>query len=197
MSRADRRAPKALLVLALASAAGVSGASQPAAPYAGQEGRPIKALDAEHVAGLLAGRGLGYAKAAELNRYPGPAHVIELAGSLGLSEAQLASTRGIHQGMEASAKSLGAELVAAEAALDALFRDGRASPDNVDAALDTIAGLQARLRGVHLKAHIEQRAVLTPDQVERYVRLRGYGGEHGEHGDGAHGQHGQHGHGGH
>ena len=162
---------------AMLVAAGVLAAhDHPATPYAGQEARAIKALDPEHVAGLLAGRGLGYAKAAELNRYPGPAHVIELAGPLGLTDAQLAATRAIHQRMEARAKDLGARLVDAEAALDALFRDGVATPEASAAALDTIAGLQARLRGVHLDAHIEQRAVLTPEQVERYVQLRGYDG---------------------
>lgn len=176
-------------MLALASAAGTAGAAEPATHYAGQQVRDIKALDADLVAGLLAGRGLGYAKAAELNRYPGPLHVLELARSLGLSEPQMASTRGIHQRMEAAARALGADLVEAEAALDALFRDGAATPDAVDAALDTIAALQARLRGVHLKAHIEQRAVLGPEQVQRYVQLRGYGGEgHGPHGHGGHGR---------
>lgn len=184
-------ATKMFLVLVLGVAAATSSAAEPAAPYAGQESRAIKALDAEHVAGLLAGRGLGYAKVAELNRYPGPAHVLELAASLGLSGAQLESTRDIHRRMEASAKALGADLVSAEAVLDALFRGGTASPANVEAALGTVAGLQARLRAVHLNAHIEQRAVLTPEQVERYVRLRGYGnGAHGEHGHGAHGHDG-------
>ncbi len=41
-------------------------------PYAGQEQRSIKALSEQEVAALLAGRGAGFAKAAELNGcYPG------------------------------------------------------------------------------------------------------------------------------
>ena len=47
-------------------------------PYAGQEVRRIKSLSAERVADLLAGRGAGYAKAAELNGVPGPVHVLEV-----------------------------------------------------------------------------------------------------------------------
>ena len=35
----------------------------------------------------------------------------------------------------------------------------------------TVAG---RLRGVHLAAHIETAAVLTPHQIHRYDVLRGY-----------------------
>ena len=53
----------------------------------------------------------GYAKAAELNRYPGPAHVLELAVPLGLSRAQVESTRAIHARMERQAQALGAAAV--------------------------------------------------------------------------------------
>lgn len=172
-----------LLFLLLGSAA--STAAEPQHSYAGQQTRPIKALDAEQVAGLLAGRGLGYAKAAELNRYPGPMHVLELAQPLALTDAQLESTRAIRARVEARATALGAQLVAAESELDVLFQSGAADTDNVAAALEAIGQLQAQLRGVHLNAHIEQREVLTPEQVERYVQLRGYGGDgHGAHGHG-------------
>lgn len=50
---------KLLPILLLASAASI--AAEPGHSYAGQQSRQIKALDAEQVAGLLAGRGLGYA----------------------------------------------------------------------------------------------------------------------------------------
>jgi hypothetical protein len=53
----------------------------PLSPYAGQQTRAIKALSPEDLAGLLNGEGMGMAKAAELNGYPGPVHVLELAGS--------------------------------------------------------------------------------------------------------------------
>ena len=53
----------------------------PLSPYAGQQTRAIKALSPEDLAGLLNGEGRGMAKAAELNGYPGPVHVLELAGS--------------------------------------------------------------------------------------------------------------------
>lgn len=61
---------------------------------------------------------------------------------------------------------------------------GSADAANVTAALDTIASLQARLRGAHLIAHIEQRRLLTPEQVDRYMQLRGHhdGDAHGGHG---------------
>ena len=50
--------------------------------------RPIKALSDDQVADLKNGRGMGLALAAELNGYPGPAHVLELADKLALSADQ-------------------------------------------------------------------------------------------------------------
>ena len=44
-------------------------------PYAGMQTRRIKALSEQQVADLKAGRGMGLALAAELNGYPGPAHL--------------------------------------------------------------------------------------------------------------------------
>ena len=48
-------------------------------PYAGQEARSIKALSDDDIAALRKGEGMGMAKAAELNGYPGPVHVLSLA----------------------------------------------------------------------------------------------------------------------
>lgn len=64
-------------------------------PYTSQQDRSIKALSSERIAGLQAGRGLGYAKAAELNGFPGPKHVLELAEELALSDDQRARTRAL------------------------------------------------------------------------------------------------------
>jgi hypothetical protein len=58
---------------------------QHAAPYAGMQERPIKALSDQQLADLRAGRGGGLALAAELNGYPGPVHILELADQLNLS----------------------------------------------------------------------------------------------------------------
>ena len=57
-------------------------------PYAGQQARAIKALSDDDIAALRAGEGMGMAKAAELNGYPGPVHVLALAAQLGLTEDQ-------------------------------------------------------------------------------------------------------------
>lgn len=48
-------------------------------PYAGQQERMIKALSTSEIDGLKKGKGMGLAKAAELNHYPGPRHVLDEA----------------------------------------------------------------------------------------------------------------------
>src|SRR5258708_7085156 len=77
------------VVIAFVVAAGASLAHSQQ-PYAGLEGRSIKALSEQQIADLQAGRGMGLALAAELNGYPGPMHVLEFADSLGLSDQQRA-----------------------------------------------------------------------------------------------------------
>lgn len=150
-------------------------ASSSPSPYVGEETRGIKALAPEQIAGLRAGRGMGYGRAAELNGYPGPMHVLELAQELRLTDDQITATREIRARMQTRAQAVGSELVEAEAELDRLFRTGIATQATLKAALERIGRLQAEVRGAHLQAHIEQHAVLTPEQVERYGELRGYG----------------------
>jgi hypothetical protein len=50
----------------------VTWAAETSSPYSGQETREIKALSRDEISGYLSGDGMGFAKAAELNHYPGP-----------------------------------------------------------------------------------------------------------------------------
>src|SRR3982751_5387380 len=93
----------------------------PASPYAGQQTREIKALSSTQTADLLAGKGMEQAKAAELNSYTGPMHVLELAGPLTLSTAQIQDSEALLASHKAEARALGARLVDAERDLDAAF----------------------------------------------------------------------------
>src|SRR5205809_3323802 len=92
--------------------------AQAQAPYAGMQTRSIKALSEQQVADLGAGRGMGLALAAELNGYPGPSHVLELADKLNLSTDQRAGVQRLFDSMKAEAVLLGAKLIEQEADLD-------------------------------------------------------------------------------
>ena len=143
-------------------------------PYAGQQTRTIKALSPEDIAGLIAGEGMGMAKAAELNGYPGPVHVLALAGELDLTAKQHERVQAIFDRMSGAAKPLGAEIIEHERLLDRLFAKGEMTPDRLAAETAAIGELAGRLRAVHLAAHLETRALLDPDQIARYQQLRGY-----------------------
>ncbi|MEO8319793.1 MAG: hypothetical protein ABI561_15865 [Bradyrhizobium sp.] len=71
----------------LAFAVLLSGSALAQSPYAGMQDRPVKALSEQQVADLKAGRGMGLALPAELNGYPGPSHLLELADRLNLSSS--------------------------------------------------------------------------------------------------------------
>src|SRR5688500_4929215 len=153
------------------------GSPNTASPYAGQQSRGIKALSDQEVKDLLEGAGMGYAKAAELNRYPGPMHALEHASVLGLTPAQQRDLEALMRRHKDEARQLGARVVELERELDALFASRKATAESVDRVLARLGEAGARLRGSHLKTHLETTALLTPAQVDRYVEARGYAGE--------------------
>ena len=145
-----------------------------ASPYAGEEGREIKALSAEDIEAYLTGQGMGFAKAAELNGYAGPKHVLELAGELALTAEQRTRTQALFASMQTKAVALGRQLVDEERKLDRLFAGASITQDSLQQSVARIGALQANVRAAHLEAHLEQARILTPEQRAHYLRLRGY-----------------------
>src|SRR5213083_3029578 len=118
-----------LFLIASSTAALAQHQHQPAAsPYSGFEQRPIKALSAQQIADLRAGRGMGLALPAELNGYPGPSHVLELAAQLQLTDAQRERVQRSFEAMKAETIAIGATLIAQEAELDRLFAGKSVTP---------------------------------------------------------------------
>jgi Spy/CpxP family protein refolding chaperone len=168
----------ALIICLLVTATVAVAAQETHSPYAGQEARGIKALSAEEVQQYLTGAGMGFAKAAELNQYPGPKHVLELAEKLSLSEEQLEQTKAVRATMAEEAVRLGKLLVAKEADLDRLFAEAVIDETRLEALVGEIAVLRGQIRAAHLRAHLEMRRLLSLHQVHQYNQLRGYGAGH-------------------
>ena len=166
----------ALIALLAIVATTATSSAQTTSPYTGQEQRAIKALSDEEIRDLLEARGMGLAKAAELNSYPGPLHVLQLAAELGLSDAQRKATDSLYANMRQRALSIGRQIIEAERALDRAFANAAIEPATLRSQLTAIATLQGELRAVHLEAHLAQHALLTPEQITRYDVLRGYRG---------------------
>jgi hypothetical protein len=143
-------------------------------PYAGLQTRLIKALSDQQISELRAGQGMGLALAAELNGYPGPSHLLELADKIGLSDAQRNGVRSMFEAMKAETIPIGERLVAQEAALDKLFADHAITQQNLSTATSEIGATQAQLRAAHLKYHLSTVAMLEPSQIKQYAVLRGY-----------------------
>lgn len=167
------KTPAAAAVLALAQLFSTAGHASESA-YAGLQDRPIKTLSAEDADALLAGRGMGFAMAAELNGYPGPRHVLEHADALSLDDGQQLATEALMQAHLERARALGAELVAAERALDEAFGRRSIDADRLDELVAAAARLRGRLRAEHLRTHLQQTALMSAEQIHRYKELRGY-----------------------
>lgn len=143
-------------------------------PYAGQEVRELKALSADEIQGYRSGAGLGYAKPAELNSYPGPLHALEMAERLGLTDEQKSELTRIREEMLAQAIPLGERYLVVESAIEQGFRDGALDEATLASLLDESADIEAKLRLAHLAAHLETKALLTQHQVALYDEARGY-----------------------
>lgn len=143
-------------------------------PYAGMQTRLIKALSEKERDGLMSGKGIGYALAAELNHYPGPRHVLDMAEALELRPEQIANTQALFDQMEAEAISLGESIVDKETALDTAFATEDVDRNNLETLVSDIAQLEGKLRTVHLATHLDMKRILSPQQVALYDRMRGY-----------------------
>jgi Spy/CpxP family protein refolding chaperone len=165
---------RALFALA-AILASTSVLAQDHHPYAGTQQRGIKGLSEEQIADVRGGRGMGLALPAELNGYPGPAHVMENADALGLTADQRARTQALFHAMKAEAVAAGEQIIEQEATLDRLFAEGRVDGTSLAAITREIGLTEGRLRQTHLKYHLAMMDVLSQSQVEEYRKLRGYG----------------------
>ncbi|MEI7805032.1 MAG: Spy/CpxP family protein refolding chaperone [Hyphomicrobiales bacterium] len=144
-------------------------------PYAGMQTREVKSLSPSQLDDLRQGRGMGLALPAELNGYPGPAHVLELADKLSLSAQQRERMQSLFSAMKAEAIPLGEALIAQETELDRQFASRSVTPVTLAAMTQTIGGTQGALRAAHLKYHLSTLETLTPEQLQQYAKLRGYG----------------------
>jgi len=143
--------------------------------HAAQQLGELGTLSTDEIQGLLNGEGIGAAKAAELNHYPGPRHVLDLASQLQLSEAQRNKAQEIYDRMHEEAVRLGKTILHREGELDHIFKKGDIDSNELKPLVMEIARLRGELRLVHLLAHLEMKRVLSREQIEKYDELRGYG----------------------
>jgi hypothetical protein len=146
-------------------------------PYAGQEIREIASLTDRDIQSLLNGNGEafgGLAKSAELNGYPGPRHVLDLASNLGLNESQKLKIEMLYENMSREAKTLGLELVSIEQDIDEVFSNGTVTEEKLKLMTARSAELYGQIRFIHLYANLDTLEILSVEQVQLYGKIRGY-----------------------
>jgi Spy/CpxP family protein refolding chaperone len=143
-------------------------------PYVKQLSSPVRGLSEQEVDDLLNGRGAGYARMAELNSYPGPAHILEMKKQLNLSAEQTQKIEAAFESMNAEAKRIGKNIVKSEQELSTSFASGTITPGKLQTQTELLAALYGELRATHLKAHLEVTPLLSPRQITAYNTLRGY-----------------------
>ena len=143
-------------------------------PYAHTQSSEVSTLTPEEVRELRNGEGMGLARPAELNQFPGPKHLLELVADLGLGQAQIARIKAIREKMKMRAIAKGKEIIEIERRLANLFASGHPSVEKMNRMTEHLGIMRGQLQAIHLLAHIESARELTADQIESYDRLRGY-----------------------
>ena len=151
--------------------AGGTAWAQAATPHAAHA---AKTLTPEQVRGYANGEGMGLAKPAESNAYPGPKHALDLAAELRLTPEQRAALQAEYDAMHEKAVSLGARFLDKEGEIEKAFATRSVSRESLPALVAEAARLQGEIRLCHLEAHLKTRAHLSDDQIATYRRLRGH-----------------------
>ena len=184
-----------LLLAALVGLAGISlnnlalAQDQPTptpSGYADLLDTEIRGLSPDQIETYRTGAGGGLALTAELNGYPGPRHVLDLADELDLNEDQQARIQVLYDDMLPQALDLGEQILQAEAELERAFRETRIDEGFLETQLLAIGNLQAQLRFVHLRTHLASIDILMPHQIVLYNTLRGYDTDNADQGHGSH-----------
>lgn len=142
--------------------------------YAGQETRAVKSLSESDIEELKAGKGWGLAKPAELNGYPGPIHVLDMADEMNLSDEQKDEIEALYKSMQREAIAKGEAYIQKEKELDKYFQSRELNSGSLMVLLKEVGVARAELRFVHLSAHLQMMDLLTEEQVNHYNELRGY-----------------------
>jgi Spy/CpxP family protein refolding chaperone len=100
---------------------------------------------------------------------------LELTDQLDLTADQRAGVQRLFDSMKAEALPIGSKLIEQEADLDKQFALRTVTPESLKASTAAVAATQGALRETHLKYHLSTAAILTPEQMQRYAQLRGYG----------------------
>lgn len=120
----------------------------------------------------------GLAILAELNGYPGPRHILDLANQLRLTEKQKENITMIHNNMKTEAIGVGKNIIQIESIANEKFENKSITDNDLKELILSSAQFYGQLRYLHLSTHLNMIEILTKEQVELYKNLRGYSQAH-------------------
>lgn len=132
-----------------------------ALPFSSAAEEPIHAtvrliaIPKDDIEGYLSGAGMGMAKVADHNFYPGPVHVLEFSEELGLTDAQVEQTQDLYLKMKNKAATLGAELIVKETQLQKAFANKTVSQSVLRELVSMASRLKGEIRYTHLETHLQ------------------------------------------
>ena len=141
--------------------------------YSGQEVRKIKSFSESDLKELRRGGGWGLAKAAELNGVPGPIHLLEMKEKISLTNDQVNSITASFKKMQKTAIAYGKKYIVLHEQMEKKFRERTIDKQLLRFYLTKISQVRKELTYAHLSAHLDMIAILTPDQIKLYNKLRG------------------------
>ena len=181
-----KRIPIASAILFWCLAMSSEAAESVPSPYAGEESRVVKSLSAEDVAELRRGGGWGLARRRSSTACRGRSTCwSSRTRSRSLASRWPRLPRSMNECARRRLRKARISLPPSGHSTTR-FATERSRRKAFGKMLAAIASSRARLRFVHLSAHLETPALLTHEQIARYDALRGYrshagGAAHGEH----------------
>ncbi len=129
------------------------------------------AYDAVDVEQLLDDLRGPYTAPARLRGYPAPSDALGLVEYLALSPEQVAELEAISARIELAEKELGLEIIRLESELDKALAKRELSIDDLHEQSAEIGRLHGKLRATQLEGHLLVTSILSPEQLEQYLRL--------------------------
>lgn len=133
---------------------------------------PVASDDYE-VERLLQDLRVTYTGPAQLHGYPAPAELLDLREYLALSPEQIAEVEDIAARLAIAEKEILQEIIRLEKEIDQALAARELSVEVLHRQAVEVGSLHGRLRATQLEGHLSVATLLSPEQLQLYMRLRG------------------------
>lgn len=112
---------------------------------------------------------------AEVNNYPSPGSVLQLAKELSLTTDQKHQVNMIHIELNRKVKEMGGFLIKEQTKLNQLFETRKIDEGSLIYYTNKIGALEGELRNAYLRAHLRTSTLLSAQQLKKYQDINNKG----------------------